>query len=174
MRYTFVYDAPTPSDELRHYGVKGMKWGKHLFGKDKLKGTVRKASDSEFARASENLTWEQGHYNEGYAEYVRAKEALEDVEVAYYKVEKSADDKKARIVYYHGKNAAIQEPGLWVTPATPDARGMWDQAMEKNRELDKIRAERRKDYNVAKTMMEEFFSPRLEKAQSNLAKSKMR
>ena len=77
MKYYAVTEDP---NELLHYGVKGMKWGQHLFGDDlrpksqgykravsKLKATVSKAGKSPFKtseqRAIERQRKDQEKYN---------------------------------------------------------------------------------------------------------------
>ena len=52
MKYYAVTDDP---NELMHYGVKGMKWGEHIFGEDKKSSGSRKRS-SGYKNATNKLS----------------------------------------------------------------------------------------------------------------------
>lgn len=61
MRVTIVDSSHGYSDELAHYGVKGMKWGKHLKAKD-YEAAIAAAQKKKYA-SDRNVSWAKEAYS---------------------------------------------------------------------------------------------------------------
>lgn len=83
-----------PENELYHYGVRGMKWYQHLFGKDdsrakyakgsrsresKIDRKIKSLSDEDLRRAIDRLRMEQDYRNLSQTKKSKGKQIVSDI-----------------------------------------------------------------------------------------------
>lgn len=84
-------------DFLEHYGVKGMKWGQHLFGKDRTSSGDKRKASKQVTRASRSAQKKKARAAKRAEKMARKAEA----EAAKAKEMHEKNLKTARTLYKH-------------------------------------------------------------------------